>query len=478
MPRIFDSRGPLPDCPLTQTALNINMDAASVERLTTARIPTVDGTFSLMLYTNDYDDKDHLAVVYGDVDEQDDVLVRIHSECFTGDVLGSLRCDCGEQLNTAMRLIAEEEQGVILYLRQEGRGIGLHEKLKAYNLQDKGYDTVEANLMLGHGPDERDYTVGARMLDDLGIQSVRLITNNPAKIESLREEDITVSARVGIEPHLNQHNSSYLHTKVKRMRHMLSIDTAPVGGDGYANPHSSDLHGLRQRARQYAEAHDRAFITLSYAQSLDGSIAGAAREPKRISDTASMDLTHQVRAVHDGILVGIGTVLADDPRLTVRRVQGDNPRPIILDTDLRCPPDAQLLTSGTNPLIYTVSDDTERIASLETAGATVRQIPTGPGGVSIEAVRRDAYQQGIPSIMVEGGATVIRYMLQEQQVQKLIVTLAPMYIAGIGPFGPSTNASPSQALHQSLDAAELTNVTYQWAGEDIVLFADPVWTHA
>ena len=217
------------------------MNAASVTRLTTARIPTVDGTFSLMLYENDLDDEDHMAVVYGEIEDAEDVLVRIHSECFTGDVLGSLRCDCGEQLNTSMRMIAEAGQGVILYLRQEGRGIGLHDKLKAYNLQDEGYDTVEANLMLGHEPDERDYTVGALMIQDLGIQSARLITNNPAKIESLREYGVTVSERVPIEPHLNRHNSSYLETKVERMRHMLRIDTTSTGGDGYANPHSADL---------------------------------------------------------------------------------------------------------------------------------------------------------------------------------------------------------------------------------------------
>ncbi|MES3629083.1 MAG: GTP cyclohydrolase II [Longimonas sp.] len=456
------------------------MNAASVRRLTTARIPTVDGPFSLMLYENDLDDKDHLAVVYGDVEGAEDVLVRIHSECFTGDVLGSLRCDCGEQLNTSMRMIAEAGQGVILYLRQEGRGIGLHDKLRAYNLQDEGYDTVEANLMLGHEPDERDYTVGALMIQDLDIESVRLITNNPAKIESLREYDVDVTERVPIEPHLNRHNSSYLETKVERMRHMLQMDAHPPSGDGYANPHSADLQSLRQQARHYAEAHQQAFITLSYAQSLNGAIAGAACEPVRISDAASMDLTHKVRSVHDGILVGIGTVLSDDPRLTVRRVPGRDPRPIILDTNLRCPADAQLLQADPKPLIYTTSSDEGRIQALENAGAVVKSVSPGPGGVSLQAVRRDAWEQGIASIMIEGGATVIRYVLQGQHAQKLIVTLAPMYLAGIGPFDRRTNGSTgsASALGQSLHAANLTNVTYQWAGEDIVLFADPVWEDA
>ena len=460
------------------------MNAASVKRLTTARIPTVDGTFSLMLYENDLDNEDHLAVVYGDVQDADEVLVRIHSECFTGDVLGSLRCDCGEQLNTSMRMIAEAGQGVILYLRQEGRGIGLHDKLKAYNLQDEGYDTVEANLMLGHEPDERDYTVGALMIQDLGIRSVRLITNNPAKIESLRDYGVTVSERVPIEPHLNRHNSSYLETKVERMRHMLHVNTGSTGGDGYANPHSSDLQSLAQRAQRYADAESKAFITLSYAQSLDGSIADANCTPTRISDASSMDLTHRLRAIHDGILVGIGTILSDNPRLTVRRVDGLNPRPIVLDTELRCPVDSLIFADkNVLPLIYTTSSDTQRINALEDAGATVQQVDAGPGGVSIPAVRHDAYQRGIASIMVEGGATVIRHMLMEQQVQKLIVTLAPMFLAGLDPFdglsdppsgSSSTPAPPVAALHD----VELTNVMYQWAGEDIVLFADPTWPDA
>ncbi len=453
------------------------MNTASVTRLTTARIPTVDGTFSLMLYENDIDDEDHLAVVYGEVEEAEDVLVRIHSECFTGDVLGSLRCDCGEQLNTSMRMIAEAGQGVILYLRQEGRGIGLHDKLKAYNLQDEGYDTVEANLMLGHEPDERDYTVGALIIQDLGIRSARLITNNPAKIESLREYGVTVSERVPIEPHLNRHNSSYLETKVERMRHMLRIDTAPTGGDGYANPHSADLQSLAQRAQHYADAQSQAFVTLSYAQSLDGSIADTSCSPTRISDTSSMKLTHELRAIHDGILVGIGTVISDDPRLTVRHVDGTNPRPIVLDTALRCPLDASIFDNkNTSPLIYTSSTDEEQIAALEAAGATVRQVPEGPGGVSIPAVRHDAYAQGINSIMVEGGACVIRHMIMQQQVQKLVVTLAPMYLAGLNPLeGCGTADDPNV---QPLHAMQFTNVMYQWAGEDIVLFADPTWPNA
>jgi 3,4-dihydroxy 2-butanone 4-phosphate synthase/GTP cyclohydrolase II len=188
-----------------------------------ARIPILDGEFQLCLFTNDQDNKEHLALVKGEVSGEEGVLVRVHSECFTGDVLGSMRCDCGEQLHLALAKIAAEGQGVIIYLRQEGRGIGLLDKLRAYNLQDEGYDTVDANLLLGHQSDERDYTIAARILDDLGVVSVRLMTNNPFKIDNLKKLGINVQERVLLEPTVNPENARYLNTKVKRMNHMLNL---------------------------------------------------------------------------------------------------------------------------------------------------------------------------------------------------------------------------------------------------------------
>jgi GTP cyclohydrolase II len=199
------------------------MGELTITRMTCARIPTAAGEFRLCLYLNDQNDKEHLALVMGDVAGQQDVLVRVHSECFTGDVLGSLRCDCGQQLQQALQLIAEEGRGVLIYLRQEGRGIGLLDKLRAYNLQDIGYDTVEANLLLGHQADERDYTVAALILKDLGVQSVRLLTNNPKKIESLQGLDIAVTARVPMQPRVTAENAVYLMTKAQRMDHFLNL---------------------------------------------------------------------------------------------------------------------------------------------------------------------------------------------------------------------------------------------------------------
>lgn len=195
-----------------------------VKRSVCARIPTQEGEFQLCLYENNQDDKEHLALVIGDVAGKTDVLVRMHSECFTGDVLGSRRCDCGEQLHSAMHTIAQAGQGVIIYLRQEGRGIGLLDKLRAYNLQDQGFDTVDANLLLGHQADERDYTVAARIMEDLGIRSVQLLTNNPAKIEHLRQLGVKISERIQMNPTIYADNASYLQTKVQRMNHLLNLN--------------------------------------------------------------------------------------------------------------------------------------------------------------------------------------------------------------------------------------------------------------
>jgi len=192
-----------------------------INRAACARIPTAAGAFQLCVYENNQDDKEHLAIVMGDVYEQESVLVRIHSECFTGDVLGSRRCDCGEQLHRAMELIAMEGQGVVIYLRQEGRGIGLKEKLRAYNLQDDGLDTVDANLALGHAADARDYSMAAAILEDLGIGSVRLMTNNPDKIQELVKLGIDVTERVALETTVYPDNAAYLLTKVQRMNHLL-----------------------------------------------------------------------------------------------------------------------------------------------------------------------------------------------------------------------------------------------------------------
>jgi GTP cyclohydrolase II len=212
------------------------MNNNQITRKVAARLPTEAGDFNLYLYNAEQDNKEHLALVMGDVQGRSDVLTRVHSECFTGDVLGSRRCDCGEQLQSAMQTIAHTSCGVIIYLRQEGRGIGLLDKLRAYNLQDQGYDTVEANLLLGHQADERDYTLAERILQDLGVRSIRLLTNNPDKIARLQALGVQVSERVPVAPTVHAENYQYLFTKAQRMNHLLDFDASyafgATGGDG------------------------------------------------------------------------------------------------------------------------------------------------------------------------------------------------------------------------------------------------------
>lgn len=199
------------------------MSIPEVTCMIRTRIPTEHGDFQLCFYTNTSDSKEHLAFIMGDIANAESVLVRIHSECFTGDVMGSRRCDCGEQLKRSMAMVANAGVGVVLYMRQEGRGIGLFDKLRAYNLQDQGVDTVDANLMLGHEADERDYSLAALMLEDLGVGSVRLVTNNPAKISALEAAGITVSERVPLAVAANTDNAGYLLTKAQRMDHFLPL---------------------------------------------------------------------------------------------------------------------------------------------------------------------------------------------------------------------------------------------------------------
>ena len=192
-----------------------------VERVAEAELPTAFGPFRILAFQSPIDDREHVALVRGEIESGEDVLVRMHSECLTGDVFSSVRCDCGEQLRAAMRQISEAGRGAIVYLKQEGRGIGLHNKIRAYELQDRGHDTVEANRVLGFKPDLRDYGIGAQILLDLGLEKIRLLTNNPRKIVGLEGYSLEITGREPLQVDPGRHNERYLDTKRSKLGHLL-----------------------------------------------------------------------------------------------------------------------------------------------------------------------------------------------------------------------------------------------------------------
>jgi 3,4-dihydroxy 2-butanone 4-phosphate synthase/GTP cyclohydrolase II len=414
-------------------------------------------------------------------------------------------------LAQALELIGQEGAGIIIYLRQEGRGIGLLDKLRAYNLQDQGYDTVDANLLLGHAEDERDYATAALILKDLGVPSVRLLTNNPLKIESLQACGIPVAARVPLPPRITAENATYLLTKMQRMRHLLNLDAftgvLPGGSNGIKPeplhppasttrargrstsavetarprpvlrvsglPLGSDegIAALAQRAAERRRHAGRPFVTLSYAQSVDGSIAARPGQPLALSGALSMTLTHQLRVAHDAILVGIGTVLADNPRLTVRLVEGKNPQPIVADSRLRFPLSANLLCQ--HPLSPWIAAgeqaDAGRQKVLEAAGARVLRVPMNARGqVNLTALLERLGALGIHSVMVEGGARIITSFLAERLVDHIVLTMAPRLVGGLRAVRRLAHADP-------VHLPRLRNLRYQWLEEDLVLWCDPAW---
>jgi 3,4-dihydroxy 2-butanone 4-phosphate synthase/GTP cyclohydrolase II len=403
----------------------------------------------------------YLALVHGDVSAQTGVLTRLHSECLTGDALGSLRCDCGVQLRLALRAIAAAECGVLVYATgHEGRGIGLVEKLLAYVEQDNGADTLEANLRLGHAVDSRDYGDAAAVLLALGLRCVRLLTNNPAKVAGLEAAGVPVDMIVPIATAPHARNLGYLRTKERSLGHLRPTGP-PIGGDLVQAVDASQLLGtVTPRA-------DRPYVVLKYAQTLDGRIATATGDARWISGEAERRISHTLRAGCDAVLVGIGTVFADDPQLTVRMVPGASPIRVVLDSGLRVPIDAKVLDPETPTVIITTERSTPAARRcLEERHVRVLVVPEGPGGVALGPALAALKDEGISSVLVEGGARVITSLLAGGFVDRVIVGVAPTII------GQGTEAVGPLGVDRVADGIRLTNRCVHMMTDDILLSWD------
>ena len=411
----------------------------------------------------------YVAMVMGDVRDGEDVLVRIHSECLTGDALGSLRCDCGVQLRTALRMIAAERRGVLVYATgHEGRGIGLINKLRAYVEQDSGADTVDANVALGLPVDSRDYTESAAVLDELGIRSIRLLTNNPSKVVGLRAAGTAVNSRVPLSTTPHHRNIGYLTTKAERMDHVR-----PTGQPAYdaqvVAPSPSvaapvDVMALIGDVRPHP---DRPFVVLKYAQSLDGRIATSTGDSKWISGEPERVVSHALRAACDAVMVGIGTVVSDDPELTVRMVAGASPMRVVLDSELRVPFQSKILDPTAATTVFTTErSDPQRRDALRRRGVRVEVTDELDGRVSLRAALSTLRSTGTESLLVEGGSEVITALLAAGLVDRVIVAIAPVVI------GAGTEAVNGLDIQTVESGIHLTNRTMFPVGEDVVIAWD------
>jgi riboflavin-specific deaminase-like protein len=366
------------------------------------------------------------------------------------------------QLRTALRMIASEGRGVVLYATgHEGRGIGLINKLRAYVLQDDGLDTFEANRHLGLPLDARDYLDAAAALHALGVRTVRLLTNNPHKETSLRRAGIKIEEVVALPTSPHTRNLDYLRAKESRMGHRCPTGERPPE----AVPRAVDVTAL---VGQVVPRKVRPYVVLKYAQTLDGRIATRTGDSKWISGESERRASHALRAACDGVLVGIGTVIADDPQLTVRLVPGASPLRIVLDTTLRIPADAQILADAAPTLVITTERSSpERRRELRSRAVGVRVVdPAPPWGVDLAATLAVLHERGIRSLLVEGGAAVITSFLRHRLVDRVVVGIAPTIL------GAGTEAVGDLNVALVSDGLRLTGRCVHTLGDDIVVAAD------
>jgi GTP cyclohydrolase II len=427
-------------------------------------IPTAAGEFEVRAFEapSGYV---YLAMLRGHVGDGRSVLTRLHSECLTGDALGSRRCDCGVQLARSLRLIAAEGRGVLIYATgHEGRGIGIIQKLRAYMLQDMGSDTVSANAELGLPVDRRDYAEAVRILQQLGVRSVRILTNNPSKVEAMLVGGILVDGVVPLPVAAHLRNVRYLRTKEGRMGHLaprgveMEDEFAPLD-EGPVDV--TALLGTRQ------PPPGRPRVVLKYAQTLDGRIATASGDSRWISGAEERRLSHALRAASDSVLVGVGTVVADDPQLTVRMVPGASPARVVLDSTLRIPMTARVLDGPAWTVVLTTdrSDPAVR-RKLERRGIAVPVVAPSSSGVDLPAALRVLRDMGLRSVLVEGGAGVITSMLAGGLADRVIVSVAPTLI------GAGREAVGNLGVGRISQGVRLSEPSVHRVGRDLLVSGD------
>jgi GTP cyclohydrolase II len=433
----------------------------SVREVAQLPLGTTSGEFELRAYELP-SGRVYLALVRGDLGDGRAVLTRLHSECLTGDALGSLRCDCGTQLREAARAIAAEGRGVLLYATDhEGRGIGLVNKLRAYMLQEDGVDTIDANSRLGFPPDARTYDGAATCLARLGIRSVRLLTNNPSKVAALERAGIDVEETVPLQTSPHVRNVGYLRAKEARLGHV-----APAGSPLDGSPIGEATNVAPLLGRVTAPAR-RPYVVLKYAQTVDGRIATRRGDARWISSEPERRISHALRAACDAVLVGIGTALTDDPQLTVRMVPGPSPLRVILDSTLRLPASARALDDGAaTAVITTARSSEERRAELRARSIGVHVVEAGPRGVDLPAALEALHALGVRSLLVEGGARVITSFFAGKLVDRLVVGIAPTIL------GAGIEAVGDLGVARVAESVRLTNRAVRMAGDDLLVAAD------
>ena len=423
-------------------------------------LPTPYGPFDLHAFRCDGGFV-YLALIRGNVAGEAGVLTRLHSECLTGDALGSLRCDCGVQLRTALKAIAVRDRGVLVYATgHEGRGIGLLAKLEAYVAQDEGADTVDANLHLGLPVDSRSYGDAADVLRSLDVRSVHLLTNNPFKTTGLEDAGVVVDEMVPLPTAGHARNLRYLETKQARLGHVKPTGVPPARVETTSTDVSTILGPVQVPSW-------RPYIVIKYAQSVDGRIATATGDSRWISGEAERALSHGLRAACDAVLVGAGTILADDPLLTVRLVDGVSPRRIVVDSRLRVPVDAAVFGGdGVTTIVTTAMSDCGKRDALRRKGVEVTDVGASEDGVDLVETVARLRRSGVESLLVEGGARVITSLLRKGLVDRIVVAVAPVLL------GSGTEAVGDLGVARVREGLRLTNRSVHVFDDDVVMTWD------